>query len=371
MFNKKFFVLLVSICICSLIILGFAYKNQNNDKIVKDYKGYYDKVQEALYNFESTLTIDVDSYDEKIYNLDVVKKVLEDNPELAGSCTQYKLRVNKSVFYSKLTFSFTYYESKEELERREKAVQNKIKEIISKVIKENMKDYEKEAAFHDYIINHTKYDNRYFSGNMPKESYTAYGVLINGVGVCQGYAQAMDRLLKGCGIESKMVIGEANDGKGWIGHAWNIVKLGGKYYHLDLTWDDPVSEDGSNQIRYSYFNITDEQIEKNHKWNMANYPKCNSTEYSFKNLNLVEKDSKGNIIIVTKNYEELYIAVKKELSRGSETASFKILDFDNNQRSIENSIMRAYEALSKGGQFTYSYYKDDIMNSGYITINFK
>jgi len=371
MFNKKFFVPLVSICICFVIIIGLNYKNEKGNKTVKDYKGCYDEVQEALYNFESTLVINVVNYDKNVYNLDVVKKVIEDNPELAGSCTQYKLRVNKAIFFSKLTFSFTYYESKEVLESREKAVQNKVKEITNKVINPNMKDYEKEAALHDYIINNTKYDNRYSSGNMPKESYTAYGVLIHGVGVCQGYAQAMDRLLKACGIESKMAIGEANDGKGWIGHAWNIVKLGGKYYHLDLTWDDPVSEDGSNEIRYSYFNVTDEQIEKNHKWNKENYPKCSSTEFAFKNLKLVEKDSKGNIIIVTKNYEELYNAIKKELSRGSAVASFKILDFDNSQKNIETSIMKAYEALSKGGQFTYSYYKDDVMNCGYITINFK
>ena len=365
----KYFAVVAAILISLALIGGYSVKNDSSS--VKDYKTYYNTIKKALYKFDSTLVINIYNYDNNVYTADTVKKVLEDNPQLRDNQIKYGLKVQKSLFITKMIFTFSYGESKENLQNREKDIQNKVKEIVNKVIKPGMKDYEKEAALHDYIVNNSKYDERINSGNMPKESYSAYGVLINGVGVCQSYALAMDRLLKACGIESMMVIGEANDGTGWISHGWNIVKIGGQYYHLDATWDDPVVKDGGNMSRYSYFNVTDEQIEKNHKWNKADYPKCNSTDYSFNNLNIAEKDSNGKAIIVTKNYEEFYKEVKKALASGKASASFKILSFDNNGKNIENSIVRAYESLSRYGGFTYLYHKDDMMNCGYVTVNFK
>ncbi|MDP4142945.1 MAG: transglutaminase domain-containing protein [Bacillota bacterium] len=383
MIKKRYIAITLGICVGMVLVTGTAvgtnrvFRNvikamDSADKnTVKDYKGYYNAVKEALYNYDDTVVINVKNYDRDTYNLDVVKKVMEDNPQLKGSCTKYNLKIIKSVFSTRMTFEFTYSESKETLQAREKAVQGKVSEIIAKVIKSDMKDYEKEAALHDYIVNNTVYDKRVDTGNMPLESYTAYGVLIKGTGVCQGYAQAMDRLLKACGIESTMVTGDANDGTTWVKHAWNIVKIGGQYYHLDPTWDDPVTEDGSNMIRYSYFNITDDQISKNHRWDKTIYPKCDNTQYSFINLNLEEKDSKGNVIITAKNYDEFYSAVKNQLASGKSTASFKILNYDGNEQNIKSSVIKAYEKLSRAGSFQCHYYKDDIMNSVYITVDFK
>jgi hypothetical protein len=369
MVKKKILGVVVVIFISFILIEIYGIKNNSNN--VKDYETYYNTIKEAMYNYDDSLVINVDNYDKSIYNLDVVKKVLVDDPQLRDNEMEYTLKVQNTTFITKMTFKFSYSESKETLQNKEKAVQDKVKDIISKVIKPDMKDYEKEVALHDYIVNNSKYDERLDSGNMPRESYDSYGVLINGVGVCQGYALAMDRLLKACGIESMVAFGEANDEKVWSNHAWNIVNIGGQYYHLDTTWDDPVTKNGVNIVSYSYFNVTDEQIEKNHKWNKADYPKCNSAEYSVNNLNLVEKDLNGNVIIITKNYDEFYKAVKKELSSGKESSSFKIFNFDNNQKSIKESVVRAYENLGKYGEFDYLYYKDDIMNWGYITVNFK
>ena len=372
MVKRTLFAVVAVMFIClSLILVGIYGINKNSSKIVRDYKTYYNTVKEAMYNYDDTLVINIENYDRNIYNTDVIKKVLDDNPQLLDNEMNYTLKIQKIPYITKMTFKFSYSESKETLQNKEKAVQNKVKDIISKVIKPDMKDYEKEVALHDYIVNNSKYDQRIDSGNIPKESYSSYGILINGVGVCQGYAVAMDRLLKASGIETKLALGDAYDGKNWISHAWNIVKIGGQYYHLDTTWDDPVTEDGANIIRYSYFNVTDEQIEKNHRWDKVGSPKCNSTEYSVNNLNLVEKDLNGNVIIITKDYDEFYTAVKKELSSGKASASFKILNFDNNQQNIENTIVRAYESSGRYGKFTYLYYKDDIMNCGYITVNFK
>ena len=339
----------------------------------EDYVEYYNVVKEGLYNYDSTIVIKVKNYDESIYNFDVVNKILEDNLEISGNFENFKFQTKNLQNATEITFIFEYFESKDVIVNRENAVKSKIEDIISQVIKPEMKDYEKEKALHDYIINHCKFDERYDSGNMPSVSYSAYGVLVNGTGVCQGYAIAMDKLLRAVGIESTIVAGSTLDDEGnnYIKHAWNIVKIGGQYYHLDLTWDDPIMEDGSDELRYSYFNITDEQIQLNHKWDKNKYPNCINTEYSFNNLGLAEKDLNGNDIIVVKDYDEFYSYIKEDISNMVSDKTYKSINFDGDEEKIESLINRAYESLSKEGEYSYSVEWDEITKYGYITVGFK
>lgn len=144
---------------------------------------------------------------------------------------------------------------------------SKAKSIISKIIKPGMTDLQKEKAVHDYIVNNTRYDEiNYDKGTIPDESYSPYGVLIKGTAVCEGYAKATALLLNMAGVKSIVVLG-------WD-HAWNIVKINGRYYHLDTTWDDPVTSSGENLLRYDYFNLSDSQISKDHFWDKEKYPAC-------------------------------------------------------------------------------------------------
>lgn len=64
------------------------------------------------------------------------------------------------------------------------------------------------------------------------ESHTAYGALVNGIAVCQGYAMAYMYLLDRLGIENYYCSSED------LNHAWNIVYVDGVAYHVDVTWDD-------------------------------------------------------------------------------------------------------------------------------------
>ena len=176
---------------------------------------------------------------------------------------------------------------------------NKADEIIKSIIKPGMSDIQKEFAIHDYLVLNTKYDyDNYIKGTVPYESYTPYGVLVNGVGVCQGYAEAAKLLFDKSGIESYIVFGEASSGGSSGGHAWNIVKIGGKYYQLDVTWDDPVTDD-TGFLRYDYFNLSDKEISKDHTPNAGQaLPKCNDNrydylrEYNIYYKNIIRRDDK-------------------------------------------------------------------------------
>ena len=135
-----------------------------------------------------------------------------------------------------------------------KKINDKVDEIINTVITDNMAVKEQIKAIHDYIINNTEYDTLK-SENIKDTTYksnTAYGVLLENHGICSGYSDAMKIFLDKLNIINYKV---SNDQ-----HIWNVVYLNETWYHLDLTWDDPISE--INITRDNYFLITSETLEK-------------------------------------------------------------------------------------------------------------
>ena len=360
-------IILAFAIMCLSMMVGCETVSGN---LVKDYDGYYDAVKNGLYNYESEIVVDVKNYDESIFNGAVINDILEDHLELSGNFENTKVKTMDLKLFVRVILEPEYYESKEVLVNKDNEINKKVEEIISTVIRPEMKDYEKERALHDYLVNNCKYDERLFSGNMPKESYTAYGALIDGVAVCQGYAVAMDKLLKAVGIETMTILGEARNDDGYISHSWNLVKLGGEYYHLDATWNDPVMDDGSNKLRYSYFNITDEQIKSTHKWDESNYPKATRTEYSFDNLNLVEKDSNGDNVVVVKDQNEFYNYIKEDFLSSTQGKTYKILDFKGGEKDIEDSIQQAFTSGVNIEQCYYTLEIDEITKAAYVSLTF-
>ena len=92
--------------------------------------------------------------------------------------------------------------------------------------------------------------------------YTAYGALLEGRAVCQGYAQLTYKMLREAGLSCYVITGQANNGSRTEDHAWNIVKVGKKWYYLDTTWDDPAG--GEDVLRYDYFLIGSDKMDQDH-----------------------------------------------------------------------------------------------------------
>ena len=133
-----------------------------------------------------------------------------------------------------------------------------INSVVDRVIKEkinnSMPTLEKIKVVHDYIIDNTEYDKLKYENKNDStyKSNTAYGVLIEGYGTCNGYADAMAIFLNKLNIINYKI---SNDE-----HIWNVVYVDGKWKHLDLTWDDPISDTNIN--RDTYFLISTEDLEK-------------------------------------------------------------------------------------------------------------
>ena len=109
----------------------------------------------------------------------------------------------------------------------------------SKNVLENIK------IFHDYIVNHTKYDQSNTTGLSNVGSSSAYGVLIDGIGICSGYSDAMQLFLEKMNVKNYRISSST--------HEWNLVYVEGAWRHLDLTWDDPIMSDGSDALKEDYF----------------------------------------------------------------------------------------------------------------------
>ena len=139
--------------------------------------------------------------------------------------------------YDKVNVIFEKTYEKEEIN----LIENKLEQIISNIITDNMTDKEKIIAFHDYIINNTKYDSEYINNSLNdihSNSHKATGILFYNKALCGGYADVMSIFLNKLKIKNYLISSEY--------HVWNALYLDNNWYHLDLTWDDPVTSNGSD-----------------------------------------------------------------------------------------------------------------------------
>ena len=222
----------------------------------------------ALKNLKSEVYMPTNLSSDEIF--DIRNEVLEDNPEF------FYLDYSDSRYWSNGKLEFNYIDTEENIKAKKEQIEVKADAIISKIIKPGMSEAKKELAIHDYIVANTRYDVENFENdNIPKSSHNIDGVLLNGTAVCEGYAKTFKFLLERVGIESIIVVGPE------INHAWNIVKIDDEYYHVDVTWDDPMP-DVEGRTLHTFFNVPDRRMEMGkHVWDKTKYPDCTSDSYSF------------------------------------------------------------------------------------------
>lgn len=195
--------------------------------------------------------------------------------------------------------------------------------IQSSGARENMSDYDKAVMLHNEIALYVKYNtnaleeinevNAMADSSEKDEAiavlnekypniHSAYGALVEGDAVCDGYSKAYQYLLYKMGIVSHIATGTGNGGA----HAWNLVKLDGKWYYTDVTWDD-AEEKG---IFYAYFNMNDEQLaDSAHILDgLYTMPECNSSDLNYftKNGGIMTAD--GDFENVTAQLKENFYA---------------------------------------------------------------
>ena len=152
----------------------------------------------------------------------------------------------------------------------ETALSKKVVEIADKF--RHLSDVDKVMAVHDYLIDHIEYSN-------PHIRSFAYGALIEGKAVCQGYAQSLAMILNNLNVECHTIVAMTK-GSNPVLHEWVRVKLDGEWYYIDLTWDDtPWAEDKN----YKYFLINTDMISRDHEtgYSLAGGPEVDGRKYLY------------------------------------------------------------------------------------------
>lgn len=134
------------------------------------------------------------------------------------------------------------------------SVSRRIASVLSTTIESSDTDYQKAKKLHDYLVQNCEYDSAAEADPaLNLNAYIAYGALIEGKAVCDGYAKAYAQLCQAAGLDCTYVGGNAYDSKTGqtVPHAWNNLTIGGNTYLVDVTWDDPINA----PPRYNYFMI--------------------------------------------------------------------------------------------------------------------
>ena len=185
-------------------------------------------------------------------NNGAVRSIINSHPEFISLSGGYTYWTSGS---SITKIAFTYLtNAKEEQQELDAALQ----EVKSKIDTSGMSDEEIVLAYHEYLTSTVAYAYEdYFNGTIAaNHGYDMYGALVKHSCVCQGYAETMFYLLREAGLSCAIASSEN------INHAWNIVKIHGKWYHIDATWDDPVW-DMPGRSYHDYFLVSFDTMNKN------------------------------------------------------------------------------------------------------------
>lgn len=178
-----------------------------------------------------------------------INAYLEDHPEVFWISNQFSY----GSMGNQTTLQLYSYLSGTECEKSIEIFTDKVDSIMTS-IPSGLNEYHLEKYVHNTLLDNCEYAEGVKDSSDGWEEFSAYGALVNGSAVCEGYSYAMNLLLSKVGIKSYYINGHGENTL----HMWNVVNIDGNWYHLDATWND------SSGSYYNYFNLSDEQVEKDH-----------------------------------------------------------------------------------------------------------
>lgn len=292
-------ILIIVLCLCFIPIDICFAKNKISILEKEDY--YAEVIEKQVKNalLKGKSKINLKSYKIKV----------NDYPELSF-VTRYIPYLNKNIkatlyakdgYYDELKITNVY-----SLSKTKSLISNIDKKIneLTQIVNKKYTNENNALRLHDYIVSYYEYDE-----SKNKDSYYLYGMLENKKGVCQSYAFLYKYILNKVDIKCYIVNSKVID------HAWNIVKIGNYYYHVDLCKDDPV-KDNIGIVSHKYFLLSDYEIKKygykdrnrkelicnNKKYDLHYYKDINcpilingNDRYYVKDRFLVLSDKNGNV----------------------------------------------------------------------------
>ena len=261
------------------------YYTQLEEKEKEIYEEIYTNLYEDTAQWTTDCHIAADRY------IEIFDLVLNDHPEIFWVGPEREAAQDE---FSGVIYGMTYTPTvgNKARENMRKQIESGADMILSTVFP-SLSDYDKCRFVYEAIINQVEYDK-----NAP-DNQNIQSALVNHRSVCAGYAKAFQYLMQKLGFECIYVTGSAWDET----HAWDIVRIGNSYYHVDCTWGDPAyysamtDNSASSLTDYNYLCCTTEAIGTTHTAEWTMYPACvdDSLNY-FKKMNLYFDDYDPEVI---------------------------------------------------------------------------
>lgn len=209
-----------------------------------DYPGLKAAIICAYQNYETSL--DATAY--QVYNDEAGKKkisaifeeVINETPYLFYTGREFAKEFDagtKRISRIGLSYMKKYLSGDtvnvEKIKRTRKKLDIEINKAVAG-IPSQMGSVEKALLLHDYLVQTVSYND----SASQAERISEVGALLNHKANCQGYAVTYAALLQKVGIPAKCISSDR------MSHMWNLVSIGGRWYHVDVTWDDPLYSSG-------------------------------------------------------------------------------------------------------------------------------
>ncbi|MCI8373408.1 MAG: hypothetical protein HFI75_13670 [Lachnospiraceae bacterium] len=235
-------------------------------------KMVYNQMADCLLNFreETTISTKAEKEADKAF-----QSLISDHPEIFWTSAYELVTYHLSGMNSEFVFRPQYDMTQEESQQLQEQIDTVVFECLEG-LPARADTYTTAKYLFEYIILNTEY-NKEAANNQ-----NICSVFLENESVCMGYSKAYQYLLQKCGIEAVVVSGESEN----EAHAWNLVKLDGDYYYVDVTWGDPefsaAEEIGTKYMDYSFFCMTTYDLLKTHSFhNVFSLPECTAIEYNY------------------------------------------------------------------------------------------
>lgn len=302
--------------------LRYPYAQLNDSE-----KSLYSALYYGIENMSETIDLPQgysgDEY-EKVFTL-----LYRQEPQFFFLDTQYSVseRMTDAIMYYQVNYD-EMLEMKSELDAVIEDVLFEISSLDS--------EYDKVLFIHDYIVENCEY-----SESATENSNSIYGCLIEKSAQCEGYAKTFLYLCRLSGINAMSIVGITDDN---VNHEWNIVQIDGKFYNVDVTWDDPYNSPDAveDNIWRFYLNLRDdEMIGITHFPQDNNFiaPECNSSDANYYYRNN----------LIASNLDEAKSILEREIGRAASNSSYYAdikMDSKSSYEEVKQSIFTNQEIFN-------------------------
>jgi hypothetical protein len=255
----------------------------------------------------------------------ILNYILLDNPMIFYVSS---FNLSKDLYKNKCSFEPNYKYAKHLIKEKTIAIKQYLK--VFDCLK-GKRDIDKELYIHDYCLSNFSYNN------MPDDyAHSILGPVFNKTGVCEGIAKFVKLAFDYLEMKSLVVTGKAKNparGSAMEDHVWNIVKIDGKTYHLDVTFDMTMK---SKANRYDYFNLSDTDIKKDHVI-VSEAPVCTTAGGDYFSINS----------LVARSFTEFENHLEKALKQGKKNIMLKILNTAYTAGIVDKIMKTAQQQYSK------------------------